>query len=444
MEHGQPSILLQRDAEGSQGWKRLPSAGATLYSSDHLVSLPGYASRVTTDSNVRLVLQGLMREFSRDPHMDPLLESAVVLHKNSQVDADLTLDRGRVYLTNVKDSGPAQVRLRFGPDAAEVWDVTLREPGTEIGVDIARAYTQGINYLDGEEPLTEFHFMLLRGKAALKVDYDTFALDEPSALMWDNHRGRQGPRPFPADAPIWRKPPPERGENLGIDQKVVDEMGVALKELAMRLVGNKAPALVLEEMLHGQGTQPAGRRLAIYCMGSLDEDGARQLLDVLGDDDQGHAAERQAAIYTLRRWISRGPSQGKLLYDPKTQTGLLRAGQKYRSGEAKTLFVLLHRFSPEAEQSRETYELLAQELLSDKVAIAELAYWHLWHLTRGKGVSLPPFNAAAPLDERKPVAAEVNKLIADNKLPPRPQGSGEERSPGGLKPRDDKTRPPGK
>jgi hypothetical protein len=415
---GLPRILVQREAEGTEGWRRL-RGGSRIYTSDRLVSLPGYASEIRTDSNVRLVLQGMMREFSRDAAQDFLLESAVVLNKNPQFDADLTLDRGRLFITNIKDSGAAQVRLRFGRDAAEVWDLTLRDPGTEVALDLIKAYTRDINYLDGEDPRMELYFMLLRGRAQLKIDYESYTLDQPSGMKWDNKSGRRvGPLPFPPDMPIWRKPPPERSENLPVDFKVVDDMVVAVKELSTKMVGTKPLGLVLEEVLHGEGTQPAGRRLAIYCMSGLDE--VRRLVDALGDEDPNHVAEREAAIYTLRRWISRDANQGKLLYDAKNKTGLLLTGQKYRSGEAKALSILLHDFSDVDRQNRETYELLANELLSNKVAIAELAYWHLRHMAMG--VPLPPFNAATPVEDRRPAHDEVLKLIADNKLPPRPQG----------------------
>ncbi len=430
---GLPSILVQRDAEGTDGWRRLKS-GAHVYTSDRLVSLPGYGSEVRTDSNVRLLLQGLMREFARlsDPAaanaMSFLLESAVVLHKNPHFDADLTLDRGRLYITNIKDQGPAKIRLRFGRDAAEVWDVTLQEPGAEVVMDLTKSYTPDTNYQDGEDPQMNFFFMLLRGTATVKIDYDTYTMNQPSGLRWNNKTGRdrnEGPQPIPADLPIWKRPPPDKSEN-----PLAEEMIVAVKELATKMVDErKAPSLVLEEILHGSDTLPSGRRLAIYCMGSLDE--VRRLVDTLADEDPNHVAERQAAIFTLQRWIGRDANHSKSLYDPKTQAGLLRDGQKYRSGEAKTLFILLHDFSWAEQQNRETYELLANYMVSDKVAIAELAYWHLRGLAQG--VPLPPFNAAAPVEDRKPVAAQILKLIADNKLPPRPQGSAPPASPGGGK-----------
>ena len=54
-----------------------------------------------------------VREFTIAQHMQYLLESAVVLHANPNFDLDLTLLRGRVYLRNNKDKGPAKVCRTF-------------------------------------------------------------------------------------------------------------------------------------------------------------------------------------------------------------------------------------------------------------------------------------------------------------------------------------------
>jgi hypothetical protein len=66
----------------------------------------------------------------------------------------------------------------------------------------------------------------------------------------------------------------------------------------------------------------------------------------------------------------------------------------------------------------ETYQVLADYLPHEKVAIAELAWWHLRRLALG--VKLPEFNAGLPRAAREKVANEVRKLIADGKLPPPP------------------------
>jgi hypothetical protein len=162
--------------------------------------------------------------------------------------------------------------------------------------------------------------------------------------------------------------------------------------------------------------------LAIYCLGALDD--VKTLLAILADPDPIHAPDRDTAIFTLRRWLGRDARRGLLLFDEQHQTGLLLADNKYTPREAQTIFTLLHDFSEEERGNPETYELLANRLLSDKVAIAELARWHLWRLSRASGVKLPSldeFNAAVPRDapQRQNAAREVKQKIREGALPPR-------------------------
>jgi hypothetical protein len=428
-----PSILVQKEAEGGGGWRRLLN-GSRIFTSDRLVSLPGFASEVRLDSGVRLLLRGHLPEFS-DPQqrwMDFMLESAIVLNKNTVFeedkkggkkavfDADLTLDRGRLYISNHKEEGPARVRLRFGKDGSEVWDLTLEEQGTEIGVDLLKQYTPRENYLAGEDPRMELFLLVLKGKASVRIDADHYSnltgAPQPSVFAWDNEgRGYQGPGREPKVPAFWSKAPPQGKE--------ADAMVRALKELSRKMVDVKQPpSVALQEVLQDSEGVPNSlynRLLAIYCYCGLDD--VRRLIDMLGDENPQHYIERDAAIFTLRRWLSRDAANSTLLYDVKNKSGLLTATPKYRSGQAQIIAQLLHDFSDEARQSKETYETLAEYLASDEkeggVAIAELAIWHLRRLSLG-AVKLPKFNAAQPRALREKAADEVRKLIEDGKLPP--------------------------
>ncbi len=427
-----PSILVQREAEGSEGWRRL-NPGSRVWTSDRLVSLPGYASEVRLDSGVRLTLRGHLREFSdpREPAMDYLLESAAVLHKNKDLDADLTLDRGRLYIANFKETGPASVRLRFGRNGSEVWDLNLQEPGTEIVVDLLKHYTRDVNYRDGEDPRTELVLVLLRGTASVRIDFYQYSnLKAPreggAMFLWDNKgAGTRGPIPIEKLPPLFSKVPVTTTLSVPALVKAADEMVIALKELSKKMVGKKPPSVALGEFQ--ESDRQSHRVLAIYSYCALDE--VRKLIDTLGDEDPNHAPERDTAIFTLRRWISRDAGQSNLLYDPKNKTGLLLAGQKYRSNEAETLALLLHDFNDEARKTVETFQTLADWMAHEKVAIAELAYWQLRHLALG--AKLPPFDAAAPRAQREKAAEEVRKLIDAGKLPPAPPSASSPPSPPG-------------
>jgi hypothetical protein len=196
-------------------------------------------------------------------------------------------------------------------------------------------------------------------------------------------------------------------------------MEQALKQLSLRMPVDKDPTVVLQEVLQ-KTNDFMQHKLAIYCLGALDE--VSDLLDVLGDTDVIRPRERETAIFTLRRWLGRDAGNGTKLFDPETKTGILRDKKMYTISEAETIFVLLHDFSEEEIFAVETYDKLARDLVSTKVAIAELARWHLYRLAKIQGVSIPSldkFNAATPRDVRQVAYIEVKGKIDKGELPVR-------------------------
>ena len=400
-----PSILLKHTEKEGASWERLPLGGA-VFSSEALVSLPGFASEVKLDSKVSLLLRGHLREYSLVPETNDLLECAVLLHPPpAGVDLDLTLDRGRVYLANRKPQGAAVVRLRF---EGEVWDVTLEEPGAEVGVDLFRRYTPATDWQKGEEPLAALYLFAVKGRAGLKENYHEVALHEapgPAMVSWNNKgKGVQGPYPLKEAAAPFDKQPPATD--------LAREMSKALEDLSTRMVGNKPVEVVLSEGVQSE-VRPQ-RLLSVYAMGAVDA--VRRLFEVLGDEEPAHRQDREAAIFALRHWIARGADYGNFLYDPKTRGGILTENRKFQPGEAATLVELLHDFSADRRRDPETFRVLASKLQSDKHAVRELAYYHLvWMSTP---VKLPDYNPGWPAEDRDKAAQEVNKLIDAKRLPP--------------------------
>jgi hypothetical protein len=408
-----PSILVSRKA-GDEPWHRL-KPGARVSAGDKLVSLPGYVSEVRLDSGVHLLLRGHVPEFSLFPDMNYLQESALVLHKSKDTDADLTLQCGRLYVSNHKNKGAAAVvHLRF---EKEIWTLTLR-PGTEVVVDLLKRYRGDVDYLKGEPPVATLHLLVLQGKAGLSAGEqhypDLSAPPGPAYFQWSNKgAGLRGPLKQES-VPIFFRLVLPIDPNKNPD---AEKMEQALKQLSLRMPADKDPSVVLEEVLQ-KGNDPVPHRLAIYCLGALDEINA--LLDVLGDTDVVHARERETAIFTLRRWLGRDARNGSKLFDPKTKTGILKDKKMYTTSEAETIFALLHDFSEEEIFAVETYDKLARELVSTKVAIAELARWHLYRLAKIQGVSIPSidkFNAATPRDVREVAYSEVKNKIDKGELP---------------------------
>jgi hypothetical protein len=410
-----PSVLLSKQAEGDS-WQRV-SHGASIQTADTLMALPGYNALIRTSKGASILLRGHVRDLALHPLQELLAETAVQLHKNDKFDLDMTLLRGRVYLRNRKDKGPLKVRLRF---ESEVWDLSLADQTTEVGLDLAKAHAADIDYRADEEPRAGLWLCLLNGDLELKVDaFNTWNLEveRPRAVVlpWDSFTRTGTPQRIDKVSFIWDKQPPAAGsfpEGRRADVKLVT---AALKNLEVLLADKRKPVdIALKETLGRD--EIASRVLAVYCLGAIDD--ASKLIDVLGDENPDHWIDRSAAIYTLRRWLSRGAGQGKLLYDSKTKTGILR-DKMYKPREAETIFDLLHDFRPSDWRKAETFEALALSLQHKRVAIAELGFYHLVQLS--PGVKLPPgFNAAAPLEDRERYATRIQEMIAKRKLPPPP------------------------
>jgi hypothetical protein len=398
------SVLVRRDG---QTWRRL-TIHSPVSTTETLVSLPGYPSELRLNNGVRVQQWGTVPEFF-DPNVSIgvfLFESALTLHDNPNFDADLTLDRGRFYIANTKDKGPARVRLRF---LREVWDLTLDEPDSEVAIDLIKRYTPDTDYQGGEEPRADLYLTVVQGKAGLRMDgYHEYPnLSEPPGpafFSWDNKgAGARGPLRFDKRPPSLSKEIPTTAQ--------AKPMRVALDELSVLLTPKKALDVAL---LEGRQKDAAARTLSIYSLGAIDA--IPQLLDILSDEDPEHGPDRLTAIFTLRRWIGRGTEQGKLLYDPATRKGIL-IDRKYRASEAAILFDLLHDFTYAQRRQPETFQLLVRYMREEKIALRELAYWHLVRLSLGVK-DLPPYNPAWGPSEREASCDGWKKLIASGALPP--------------------------
>jgi hypothetical protein len=238
----------------------------------------------------------------------------------------------------------------------------------------------------------------------------------------------------------WSKTPPGPDE-VGADRaRDVRGMNAALKDLEARLSSDKKVNIAIKEGLTKE--DPLTRMLSVYCLGEIDD--LSNLIDVLGDEELTHVPDRQAAVYTLKRWLARGAAQSKVLYfEPKekdkdrspTPVGVL-IDKVGKAGDARRIFDLLWDLPVEDWRKPETFEVLARCLRSSRVAVAELAYMHLLHLAQG--VKLPPFNAAQSIEERITFADKVRDLVDKGKLPPPlPDRKDEPKDKPGRKPDDE-------
>jgi hypothetical protein len=418
---GSPFPVLVSRPSSAEPWRRLDARENKVFSNDTLVSLPGYHSDLRLlDNNVGVTLWGSTYEL-----VPVYTESAATLHAPPQgFDADLTLDRGAVLFTNRKD-GKAEVRIRFRD---EVWDVTLDEPGTEVGATLYGRYVSP--YGSGEPPNVNAALLILKGRASVRVspytEYDNLQpAASPLVIFWDNF-GRGASAPFPASsAPrmqalfeVFNKP--QLADIAPDARRRIEDTYTALDELSKRLSGSTRAETALVEMLQSGDVartlnNQLNGRLAVRFLGALDA--VPDLINVLGDE-QKPPALRDEAIYTLRSWISRDEGQEARLFDPKTRSGVLTDGGRYRPAEAGIILELLHQPMPTREQAESPafWAYLIDQLRHEKLAIRELAYWHLSRLVpAGRKLGYNPADSG----ERLKAGYEAwKKLIPDGKLPP--------------------------
>jgi hypothetical protein len=412
---GAPAILVSRPA-GQGTWTRVGAdKPAPVFSTDSLVSLPGYASELRTPDGPRLLLWGTTPEFNTTNFFCPYLyESAVTLWASPDRDLDFTLERGRVYVSNPNDK-PARVRVRF---LKEVWDLTLNERDTEVVLELVKTCPPNVNYRDGEDPQADMTLYVLKGKAGVKYDAyqehpNLAGPTGPALLTWNNKGGgAQGPHAVQQLLPMLTKEP--QAPPSGPDP--AKEFRPALGELADSL-GTKP---VDVKLLDGARNSPRReqRFLCIYGLGALDD--VSKLFDLLASEDSQAAPEREAAILVLRRWVCRGPETTKILYTPKEgdkPAGGLLIDKEFKTSGAEIVLALLHSFTEVDKRRPSTYEALVEYLRDRKMAIRELAYFHLRVLTAGtKG--MPPYDASWPTDQREKSVKEWKDLLAAGKLPP--------------------------
>lgn len=409
-----PAALVTQP-EGKDEWRRV-NFKEPVSTNDTLLTLPGFSAIVQTPSGVSVMLRGMVRELSFNPVTNFLLDSAVTLHVNPKFDLDMTLQRGRVYLANRKEKGPVKLRLRF---EKEVWDVALANPGDEICIDLLHYFTPVTNYRKGEDPKAECYLSVLKGDADVKIDaFHTYNVQvQPpkwASFQWDSFTKARGPFRHDEPAPALAKQPVSDAVLSQVTREhrdIIKRMQAALKSLETQLNDKKTLRDALKET-HVL-PDPVARVLAIYCLSSIDSIGL--VCDSLGEERDGGAADRQAAIYALQRWVSRGPNQSNRLYDEKTGTGLL-IDKMYKPTEASRIVQLLHPFLAEELDKDETYHFLARCLRSSKVAIAELGYRNLEWMAQGK---IPQgFNAAWPAAQRERYSDDIEKMIEKKQLPP--------------------------
>jgi hypothetical protein len=422
-----PSLLLQQPAPGG-AWRVLDATQPAVLTARPLVSLPGCRGSVRLKSGLGVTLWGalpgevLFLPALLDTFQAHLEESRVLLHDNPGLDADLTLQRGRILLDNPLKR-PLRARIRFdnptNPELPEAWDVTLEDPGTEVLVDLWHFYGRDEPFFPDPKdsrrqgPVAAGHLIVRQGAVSLRRNDQTLRMeaDPPKAALiaWNSVKGT-GERMALPGVPDWASDKP--GElPKGLDAKLRDSILKARGELARArdtLVtalggGGDKVDVALASILKNSPNK-AEHVLAVRAYGALDD--LPDLVDALGNEVRPEV--REAAVEALRGWIADARDNDyRLLDELKT---------RYSRVESENILQLLHSFSAQQASQPELYDFLMLNLNNPRIALRELAAWHLYRLAPQAGGKIP-YTADAPGARRRAAQEQWNQLLQRGQLP---------------------------
>jgi hypothetical protein len=390
---GKGSLLVRWPAD--KPWSAVPQR-EELYAGEPLLALPGtFAEVVSAKKSPALKLQliGNLPGIYRSP----ALETEVRLNEAKEVDLDFTLERGRVVLSHTGAKGTTlRCRVRF---QKQDWILQLTEPGTRVSVELIGRRLPWSEFPKKPDPNikpdVEVNLLVLAGSAELAESSTRQTLGPLTLYHWRSEVGA-------GDVNILRELPAEM--TAATDARAKKLLDGA-KVLQGRLADKRAPAVVLSEAL--QDKDEHVRTVAVFGLAAVGD--TPTVLQALADPK--HADTRQAAVLALRHWVGQSYDEDQRLYE-------MLLLQKYSKAHAEIVVQLLHNFTLRQLAHPETYEALIHYLTNDRLAIRQLAWWHLTRLVPdGDRIAYDP--AGAPVQLRQGQAL-WRKRIPEGKLPTAP------------------------
>jgi hypothetical protein len=383
-------------APGAGGFKVLPE-NAPLRAGDLVVALPGAAAR---GANGAVTLRSFADYDGRSPL--PILETAFTLtDAGKDADLDVTLDRGRIDLTNTKPAGAATARVRFWD---QTWTVTLDAPGTRVAFELSARWPAGSRFKLAEPgaaktgPVAHLLCLVLTGDPTVKAGGTTVGLAAPpgpALIEWDSVDGVQARPQRLGKLPDWADP------DAGLSAAGKKAAAAVEKFRAARATDAEAAFRTFLD-----SADPVEQRVALVTAGATDE------LDLLGKElaEAKTQEEWDFGITVVRHWLGRCPGQ-----DQKLFARLTGPGRTYTPAQARIVMQLLMGFSADDLRQPETYEVLIDYLTDDVPAVRHLAAWHLVRaVPGGRAIGFKPGGTKA---ECEAAAREWRRRVPPGQLP---------------------------
>jgi hypothetical protein len=402
-----PRVLVAKSTSPAATFHARPANGtkyksllneSDLYATDMLVALPG-ATLVSRNGSITLRSSA---DFDAKSPL-PVLDTAFTLAEPKNVDLELTLDRGRIEITNSKAAGAASVRVRFWN---QLWTIVLEAPDSRVALELCGRWPPGERFklidpkADPElvpAPLASLVFLVLNGSVTVECGGVTVAMKAPpgpAELRWDSLMGV--------------RPQPQKLDKLP-DWAILDTTSPEARKFhdlveEFRQASAKDTLQAVNSFL--DSGDPHQQRFALVTLGALDE------LELLGKSLVAAKTleEWDFGITVLRHWIGRARGQDQKFFQTLTQV------RGYTEVQAKIILQLLFGFSSDDLAQPETYEVLIDYLVHEKPAIRNLAAWHLIRLVpEGKSIPFKPNGTQADAAQAH---AMWKKLVPSGQLPP--------------------------
>lgn len=419
----EPAVLLQAKPDKS-GWVRLLRNNGSVFTARSLVSLSGSKSVVKLDSGVELLLWGNLPEVTLDPQ---LLESEVTVHVSEQLDADLTLQRGRLIIKNTKGDRDRRVRVRFdNPTLAEenYLDIVLQGLGAAIALERHCELDRDEPFFENPKdparngPTATLRCYAYAKTASVRFGQVSYTIDreQQPVLQWQSRKGVLGP-PSQVFLPYWLKGMPplkEEADQLArknavkahetlaalLDNKLID---VALAEADATVQQAAQKEITMDKRISPETF--ALWRHVIRCSGSIDNVGA--VFDEFAQEGTPLFI-RGLCMQTLHSWVGLNRDNDYQLL------AVLR--KNYRKTESIKIMELFHKITSEDARNPVTYQRLIEGLNNDLLPIRALCHWHLFALVQA-GHNIP-YDPAAPRQVREAAVRAWTQLIPPGQLPP--------------------------
>jgi hypothetical protein len=433
-------VLLQQ-AERKKGekstWVRLWSAenkDLPVESGRRLVSLSGSESVILLDSGVELTLWGNLPQVTQD---NSVAESRLILHAHPSLDADLTLERGRIILRNKRAGGQdALIRLRFDNPTApkpteEYFDITLSGATSAIVLDRVCILERDEAFVAEPKDAsrggpTAFMRVFAYGEGSAFVRYAQGAgyrvsKTDKSILEWGSRQGELGP-PKNGKVPPWLEGLPVLKKD---EEKLSRDKAVKAHEILASIAERKTIDVALAEM-----EEVIQRDLAREKKMTFDtfvnwhhvlttREAIDDITRIYDDFQQERTPSfiRGACIQLLQQWIAWNRENDFILLDT------LRDYHAKQPMRVK-IMELLHPIGRRDADKPVTYQMLIDGLNSDLLPIRTLSHWHLLQLLPQVApqllpqlAKLPPYDPAMTAAQRASAVAELRKLIPPGQMP---------------------------